>query len=529
MTKDFSGFGLPPKLLQSLARMHFDAPTPIQVQALPLAIAGRDILGSAQTGTGKTGAFGIPLVAHLMSEPNAVALIVTPTRELATQVIAMMEQFIPDPKIKTALLIGGAPMPKQFRQLQAKPRIIVGTPGRINDHLTRNPKLLDHVHFLVLDETDRMLDMGFGVQIDKIVAHLPRQRQTMLFSATLPPAIAKLAGKYLNNPERIQVGSTVEAAPQIDQKVMYMADEKKGQTLLDLLPDLTSGSIVIFVKTKFGTERLAKKLAQQKYSAEALHGDLRQGRRDRVIREFRDMKFFILVATDVAARGLDVPHIETVINYDLPQCPEDFIHRIGRTARAGATGQAISFVTPSERAKWKAIQNLMHPGEPVAGDNGPRETFKKSGAKPKKKWGTPKRSFHDAPRGEKKGDAKSRDDKPHEKRTYRDSTPRDDKPHEKRTYRDSKPRDDKPQEKRTYRDSKPRDDKPQERTYRDAKPRDDKPQEKKYRDSKPHAAKPYGAKPFGAKAKDGKPQGTKPLFKKFVKRSKPTGTGPKAA
>ena len=368
MTNDFSGFGLPPKLLQSLARMQFSEPTPIQSKAIPFALEGRDILGSAQTGTGKTGAFGIPLIAKLMECPEASALILTPTRELAAQVMAAMQQLIPVPTIKTALLIGGEAMPKQFRQLQAHPRLIVGTPGRINDHLQRGSVKLGRVRFLVLDETDRMLDMGFGVQIDRILQHVPQERQTMLFSATLPQGIVKLSGKYLKNPERISVGSTIAAAPNIRQELIQTSDAEKGEQLLKVL-SAANGSTIIFVKTKYGTEKLANRLTKQKFRADAIHGDLRQSRRDRVIQGFRDKKFDVLVATDIAARGLDVPHIETVINYDLPQCPEDFIHRIGRTARAGSTGQAISFITPSDKQKWGAIHRLMNPNAPSGVDS----------------------------------------------------------------------------------------------------------------------------------------------------------------
>lgn len=363
MTTDFSSFGLPPKLLQSLARMQFNQPTPIQEKAIPFALEGRDILGSAQTGTGKTGAFGIPLIAKLMENPEAMGLVLTPTRELAAQVVASLQQLIPVPDIKTALLIGGEPMPKQFRQLNAHPRLIVGTPGRINDHLLRGSVKLGGVHFLVLDETDRMLDMGFGVQIDKILEHVPHERQTMLFSATLPQAIVKLSSKYLKNPERVSVGSTVAAAPNIRQQLIQISDSEKGSQLLKVLAE-ANGSTIIFVKTKYGTEKLADRLSKQNYRADAIHGDLRQSRRDKVIQGFRDKKFQVLVATDIAARGLDVPHIETVINYDLPQCPEDFIHRIGRTARAGSTGVAISFITPSDKIKWGAIHKLMNPNEP---------------------------------------------------------------------------------------------------------------------------------------------------------------------
>ena len=361
MTQDFSGFGLPPQLLRALERMQFKTPTPIQEQAIPLAMQGRDILGSAQTGTGKTGAFGIPLISRLMTDDQAMGLVITPTRELAVQVMAALQQMIPMATLRTAVLIGGESMPKQYRQLEAKPRLIVGTPGRINDHLQRRSLKLGNVRYLVLDETDRMLDMGFGVQIDKILTHIPPERQTLLFSATLPAAIVKLSGKYLNNPERVSVGSTIAAAPNIKQDLIQMSEAEKPNQLIGALSE-AKGSVLVFVKTKYGAEKLAKRLCQQDFKADTIHGDLKQSRRDRVIAEFRAKKFSILVATDIAARGLDVPHIETVINHDLPQCPEDYIHRIGRTARAGASGVAITFLTPADRAKWNAIHKLMNPG-----------------------------------------------------------------------------------------------------------------------------------------------------------------------
>ncbi len=362
MTTDFSGFGLPSKILQALARMQFKTPTAVQAKAIPFALEGRDILGSAQTGTGKTGAFGIPLVTKLMENPEAAALVLTPTRELAAQVMATLQQLISVPNIKTALLIGGEAMPKQFRQLQANPRLIVGTPGRINDHLQRGSVKLGKVRFLVLDETDRMLDMGFCVQIDRILSHVPRERQTMMFSATLPQEIVKLSAKYLNNPERISLGSTISAAPNIKQELIRTQDAEKGEQLFKIL-GTAKKSTIIFVKTKYGTEKLAHRLSKRNFRADAIHGDLKQSRRDRVIQNFRDKHFDILVATDIAARGLDVPHIEMVINYDLPQCPEDYIHRIGRTARAGAEGQAVSFITPADGQKWSAIHKLMNPDE----------------------------------------------------------------------------------------------------------------------------------------------------------------------
>lgn len=360
-TKTFSDFALPQQLMKALERAQFTTPTPIQEQAIPLALQGQDILGSAQTGTGKTGAFGIPLIAKLMEDPDAVALVLTPTRELAAQVMAAMQQWIAVPNIKTALLIGGEPMPKQYRQLHMRPRLIVGTPGRVNDHLLRKTLRLDNTRFLVLDETDRMLDMGFGIQLDAILNFLPAERQTMMFSATMPSNIMKLSAKYLNQPQRISVGNSNAVATKIRQEMIQTTEADKYKHLVDQL-EKNEGSVIIFVKTKFGADKLATKLCREEYQADAIHGDLKQNRRDRVIKAFREKKYRILVATDVAARGLDIPHIETVINYDMPQAPEDYIHRIGRTARAGAEGYAVNLVAPIDGGKWKAIHRLLNPG-----------------------------------------------------------------------------------------------------------------------------------------------------------------------
>lgn len=359
--ENFNSLGLPEALTHILSHMRFNRPTPIQAQAIPPALEGRDILGSAQTGTGKTAAFGIPLAAKLMSTSHGSALVMTPTRELAVQVARQLQTLLgKSSKIKTALLIGGDPISKQFQQLRNAPRLIVGTPGRINDHLERDNLLLRDTTFLVLDETDRMLDMGFTIQIEKIIKFLPKQRQTLLFSATLPKNITKISEKYLQNAVRVSAGETSSPATNIKQEIIRIAEEDKYGQLLSQLND-RSGSIIIFMKTKYSTERMASKLEKEGLSVNAIHGDLRQNKRDRVIAGFRKNKYRILVATDVAARGLDIPHIEHVINYDLPQCPEDYIHRIGRTARAGAEGSALCFVTPSERSKWMAIDRLINP------------------------------------------------------------------------------------------------------------------------------------------------------------------------
>jgi ATP-dependent RNA helicase DeaD len=386
----FLDLALPAALLQSLERMKFTTPTPVQAEAIPLALAGKDILGSAQTGTGKTAAFGIPLIARLLANPLEGALVLTPTRELAVQVLGALREMLGRSLVPSALLIGGEPMPKQFQQLRAKPRLIVGTPGRINDHLERGSLSLAHVRFLVLDETDRMLDMGFGVQLERINKHLTSERQTLMFSATLPHNIVKLSEKYLSDPVRVSMGATNVPTANIKQDVVHMAETEKYTHLLQELQQ-REGSIIVFVKTKWGAEKLAEKLNRQDHSANAIHGDLRQSQRDRVIQAFRNQKHRIMVATDIAARGLDIPHIAHVINYDLPQCPEDYIHRIGRTARAGAEGSAVNLITPQDRGKWRAICNLMNPGSGGAESSGdrreqqsrrPKRPFRPAGAKP---------------------------------------------------------------------------------------------------------------------------------------------------
>ncbi|MEI7668883.1 MAG: DEAD/DEAH box helicase [Pseudomonadota bacterium] len=387
---NFTGFGLPSHLLASLERMQYTKPTPIQAQAIPLALAGRDILGSAQTGTGKTAAFGIPLIANLMNKPRGKALVIAPTRELAVQIMDTLQKLLGGYKgIGIALLIGGDSMPAQKAKLMQRPRIIVGTPGRINDHLERGTLMLNEVDFLVLDETDRMLDMGFSPQLDKISKFLTQQRQTLMFSATFPDNIAKLSAKYLNNPERIAMGASNAAIEKIKQDIIYTTDDKKYDLLIKEISE-REGSILVFVKTKYSADRLADKLNQMRLSADAIHGNLQQRKRERVIQAFRDMKNRILVATDIAARGLDIHHIKHVINYDMPQCPEDYIHRIGRTARAGAEGSALCFISPEDNSKWKAIHRLMNPGEAPAPHHPAGHIGKPSGGNRK---GGPRRNF----------------------------------------------------------------------------------------------------------------------------------------
>lgn len=360
--QNFEELDLPAQLKTALAKMNFTTPTPIQAKSIPEALAGRDILGSAQTGTGKTGAFGIPLVTRLLTNTRGSALVLCPTRELAVQVLAQLKLMVGAAPIKTALLIGGESMPKQLAELRLRPRIIVGTPGRINDHLERGSLMLHDANFLVLDETDRMLDMGFGPQIDKIFKFLPPVRQTLMYSATLPDNIVKISQRYMKDPVRVAAGEVSKPIAKITQENIEVTDDSKYDQLIEQI-NKREGSIIVFVKTKWNTEKLAKRLRSAKHSADAIHGDLRQNQRDKVIKNFREMKHRILVATDIAARGLDIPHIEHVINYDLPQVAEDYIHRIGRTGRNEAEGAAVNLITSADREKWQAIVKLLDPAE----------------------------------------------------------------------------------------------------------------------------------------------------------------------
>ena len=357
--QSFYEYNLSDNLNKSLKTLGFKNPTEIQSKTIPIALKRHDILASAETGSGKTAAYLIPLIHHISILGNVSGLILTPTRELAQQVTDVSKSLVGyKSKIETALIVGGASMNNQLRQLKKRPKIIVGTPGRINDHLEKRTLNLKYFNFFVLDEADRMLDMGFEDQVEKIIRFLPSKRQTLLFSATLPKEIIKLSSKYLNNPKRADVKENNVIKTQIKQKILNTKTELKYNQLVDEIA-LRKGSILIFVRTKYSTEKLKKRLMKDTVKSSALHGDLRQNKRSRILKDFRDDKFRILIATDIASRGLDVPHIEHVINYDLPQVPEDFIHRIGRTARAGSVGEAVSFITPNDKRMWKSIENLM--------------------------------------------------------------------------------------------------------------------------------------------------------------------------
>jgi len=364
-------FNLPEELITTLEKMNITEPTEIQKQSIPVAMSGMDVLASSQTGSGKTLAYLLPIINSFI-ENKTTALVLVPTRELANQICNALTKVTTSYKINSAVLIGGEPMPKQFMQLKKNPKVIIGTPGRIIDHLNRGSLKIDRIGITVLDEMDRMLDMGMKEQLEEINKFLPEKRQVLMFSATMPKHIVALSQKYLNNPVRITVGAANKAAAEIKQESVHIADKEKFSELNKQLGN-REGSIIIFVKTKRSADQLAKMLRGENHKAEAIHGDLSQRQRDKVILSFRKSNHRIMVATDVAARGLDIPHTQHVINYDLPMCPEDYLHRIGRTGRAGATGHALSFISPDDVVRWRAIDRLVNQGEST-----PRSEFRSS-------------------------------------------------------------------------------------------------------------------------------------------------------
>ena len=359
-----SVFVLLPEFLQTaLKRLSIVTPTPVQEGAIKDALSGRDELVTAPTGTGKTLAFLLPLAARLQEHSNENALILSPTRELAQQTFERWNELCADVALPAALIIGGDNIHKQFADLRRHPRMIIATPGRVIDHLQRKSIDLRQTHTLVLDETDRMLDMGFIDDMRRIVSVLPAPRHTLLFSATLPNEVKQLAKEFLSNPVRVQIGSVVKPAELVLQEIVRVDIREKLPQLLHEL-NTRAGSILVFVRTRHGAERLAKQLKLYGQKCNALHGDLRQNRRRQVLEFFKNGTVRVLVATDVAARGIDVPHIAHVINYDLPQSPEDYIHRIGRTGRINTVGNSISFIAGDED-KWKDICRVMQFSSPV--------------------------------------------------------------------------------------------------------------------------------------------------------------------
>ncbi len=374
---DFDMLGLAPALNDALERANFTQPTPIQNQAIPLALEGHDILGLAQTGTGKTLAFGLPLIDHLLAQPGkpapktAKALILAPTRELVNQIADSLRTLTKKTKLRVATVVGGQSINKQIMFLSRGTDILVATPGRLIDLMERGAVDLGSVRHLVLDEADQMLDLGFIHALRKIAPQLGTPRQTMLFSATMPKQMEELSRAYLTNPQRVQVSPPGKAADKITQSVHFVEKPGKPAKLREILSRDTDALTLVFSRTKHGAEKLMKGLVADGYNAASIHGNKSQGQRDRAIKAFRAGEITVLVATDVAARGIDIPGVAYVINYDLPDVPDNYVHRIGRTARAGREGEAIAFCAPDEFDLLRQIQKLMKIEIPVASGASP--------------------------------------------------------------------------------------------------------------------------------------------------------------
>jgi ATP-dependent RNA helicase RhlE len=369
----FDGFGLNNALVSAIAEENYTIPTPIQVQTIPLVMSRRDVIGIAQTGTGKTAAFALPILHHLAANPRPAerkscrVLVLSPTRELSAQIVDSFRDYGRHLSIRTALVIGGVAMGAQVRALLNGVDVLVATPGRLLDLIKQNALRLGSVEFFVLDEADRMLDMGFIHDIRKIVAKLPAQRQTLLFSATMPRAIADLAAQLLRDPINVAVTPAASTVEQVDQRIIHVDRAAKIGALVDVLKRESVNRALIFTRTKHGADKVARNLIKSGVAAEAIHGNKSQGQRERVLAAFRSGAVRTLVATDIAARGIDVDGISHVVNFDLPDVPETYVHRIGRTARAGADGIAVSLCDPDELGLLRDIEKLIRKTIPATG------------------------------------------------------------------------------------------------------------------------------------------------------------------
>lgn len=370
---NFDMFGLPARLMKNLDAMEIKAPTPIQQQAIPHAMQGRDVLGLAQTGTGKTAAFGLPIIAALLRQegrpaPRSVrGLILAPTRELAKQIMDNLRAFSDGTGLKIGLVVGGQSINGQIQRLAKGTDVLVATPGRLIDLLDRRAVKLNEAQFLVLDEADQMLDLGFIHALRRIAPLLPKARQTMLFSATMPKQMNELAQTYLTDPIRVETAPPGKPADKIDQVVHFVAQAAKASLLAEHLGGHRDQAALVFLRTKHGAEKLMKSLVAQGFAAVSIHGNKSQGQRDRAIAGFKAGETRVLVATDVAARGIDLPDVRFVYNFDLPNVPDNYVHRIGRTARAGRDGSAIAYCAPAEMGELRAIEKVMGKAIPVAG------------------------------------------------------------------------------------------------------------------------------------------------------------------
>ncbi len=400
---DFKTLGLSARILDRLAEIGHTAPTPIQDKAIPHILNGRDVMGLAQTGTGKTLAFGLPIIQHLSTihgkpAPKTVrALVLAPTRELAKQIEQSLFAFTKGTPLKVNVVVGGASINVQREKLGRGTDILVATPGRLMDLLDRRAVTLAETHTLVLDEADQMLDLGFIHALRKIAQMLPKERQTMLFSATMPKLMAEISASYLTNAVRVEVSPAGKVADKVSQAVHFIPQGDKAKLLEGYLDKHRDELALVFSRTKHGAEKLMKLLVTWGFAADSIHGNKSQGQRDRALRAFRDGDTRVLVATDVAARGIDIPGVRHVYNFDLPNVPENYVHRIGRTARAGAEGAAIAFCAPAEMDELRAIEKALKASIPVVGGT---EWAPVPGQKPARKGGGGYRGHGGAPKGD---------------------------------------------------------------------------------------------------------------------------------
>jgi ATP-dependent RNA helicase RhlE len=367
----FEQLGLSQPILEALTALSITNPTPIQLAAIPAALKGNDVVGLAQTGTGKTAAFALPLIEKIVASgrrpsPRKVhALILSPTRELASQIHKSIRDFSRRVKLRSVLAVGGLSINTQTKNLSGGAEILIATPGRLEDLIRQGAVSLDEARFVVLDEADQMLDIGFMPAIRRVFGQLPAKRQAMLFSATMPDEIRKLAARYLNDPVEVSVTPTARTADRIEQGVMHVSSKSKPAALAAVINEHDGDKVIVFARTKHGADKLVRRLDAGGIEAAAIHGNKSQGQREKALARFRDGSLHVLVATDIAARGIDVPGVTLVINHDLPNVPEVYVHRIGRTARAGAAGLAIAFCAPDERPLLRDIEKLIKQAVPV--------------------------------------------------------------------------------------------------------------------------------------------------------------------
>ncbi len=536
----FADLGLADPLLRALTAANYSVPTPIQARTIPLLLQGRDVLGIAQTGTGKTAAFALPVLQHLAAqnrraEPKSPrALVLAPTRELAVQIARSFDTYGKGLGLRLGMVIGGLGFGRQIETLNRGVDILIATPGRLIDLMQQGHARLGHVSFLVLDEADRMFDMGFIKDVRRIVASVAKQRQTLLFSATMPPDVAKLAAEILRDPERVEIAPQGRTVDRIDQRVYFVNATAKRSLLSHLLADPELERVIVFTRTKRGANRVAEALDKTGVRSEAIHGNKSQNARQRALDAFTRGRARVLVATDLAARGIDVQGVTHVINYELPADAESYVHRIGRTARAGASGVALSFCDGSERGQLKSIERLTNhriavsptpanedmPSMPAVSSSGraeedeqPRRRERRPGQRsehrPENRFGhrppqhrqdnRPQRPRHD---GERFQGERSQGDRQWVQGDYRDQ------PHGDRPQHD-RPRHDRPQGERSYGErahrGRPHGDRP-----RDDRPRDDRPHGHRPQGDRPHGDRPYGGRPHGAHSYGGQAHGDRP-------------------